>query len=126
MKSKLFVFIILIYLLLLSGCQSKVLSFTGESENWSAKVKYTQNDDLQEKELILTYLGNDVNSVGEIEFNVDSNDGGFDGTGFLKKGGTFQAKGNMSRGGAILVEKAKIVVTIEWNDKKEEIILENK
>jgi hypothetical protein len=125
MISKLFPFLLII-LLLLSACQTKTLIFTGESDNWSAKYKAIKSGDIQEEELALIYLGNDVKSVGEFTFNVESNAGGFGGTGAtLTDGGVFQAKGNMSSGGASVTKDAEIVVTVEWNDKKENVSLKS-
>ncbi|EPD53259.1 hypothetical protein HMPREF1210_00990 [Paenisporosarcina sp. HGH0030] len=110
---------------LLSACGYKTFDFSGESDNWTGELKVTQTEDeWEEQELKLQYKGNDVNSVGEIEYNVETNAGGFGGSGLtLEENGTFKASKEANPTNAKIIEEAEVVVTIEWNGHTETIIL---
>ncbi|MGI8373000.1 hypothetical protein [Priestia megaterium] len=114
----------------LIGCQSKnekPLNFSGKGDHWSAKVTVKSNEDKKEnKKIKLTYLGNDLDSVGEFEFKLDAPNGQW-GMGAIKldKEGKFEGKSDMNTS-----EKTskldQLVLHIEWNNESEEIVLENK
>lgn len=125
MKTKLFP--LLIILLLITGCGTKLLVFTGESDNWSAKITTTQTDDLQEDEIFLEYTGDDTDSINEFNYYVESNVDGYSREGAsLNKSNALRDKGNMSRGGAMATESTIIKVRIEWDGKSETITLKHK
>lgn len=72
-----------IFLIFLSACSSNTFTFNGETDNWSAILKVTQHsNDYEEQEFKLEYKGNDVSAVGNITFEVDTNAGGFGGSGY--------------------------------------------
>ncbi|MFC0476759.1 hypothetical protein ACFFHF_16275 [Robertmurraya beringensis] len=112
-------------LFILSACStSKIFTFTGESENWSAKLKVTQANDFEEQEFTLQYKGKDVKSVGEITYKVDTNAGGFGGTGAsLDKNGILENSQEANPSNAKVIKESDIDVIVEWNNHTEEIKL---
>ncbi|MCA4158290.1 MULTISPECIES: hypothetical protein [Priestia] len=114
----------------LVGCQSKdekPLNFSGKGDNWSTKVIVKSIGDKKEnKKINLTYIGNDLDSVGEFEFKLDAPNGQW-GMGAIKldKEGKFEGESNMN-----VSEKTsksnQLVLHIEWANQSEEIVLENK
>ncbi|MEH7110705.1 hypothetical protein V7083_23540, partial [Bacillus sp. JJ1764] len=65
-------------MLLLSACSLKTLTFSGETDHWSAELKVTQtNEDYETQEFKLQFKGKDIKSVGEITYNIETNAGGF-------------------------------------------------
>jgi major membrane immunogen (membrane-anchored lipoprotein) len=67
-----------ISLFLLTACNSKDVTFSGESDNWEADLKITQNSDtFENQDFVLKYKGEDVDSVREITYDVDSIGSGF-------------------------------------------------
>jgi hypothetical protein len=90
-----------------------------------AELKVTQTEDeYEEQELKIQYKGNDVSSVGEIEYIVETNAGGFSGSGLsLEKNGTLKASAEGNPTNAKIIEESEVVVTIEWNGHTETIIL---
>ncbi|MFD4058802.1 hypothetical protein [Streptomyces californicus] len=126
MKTKLLLSLFIISLLL-TGCGTKLLVFTGESENWTAKITTSQQDDLQESEIFLEYKGADPSSVKEFNYFVESNVENYGREGAtLNKGGALREKGNMNRGSAKVTEKTVIEVLIEWNGIEETLTLKQK
>ncbi|WP_342543684.1 hypothetical protein MHH33_09330 [Paenisporosarcina sp. FSL H8-0542] len=110
---------------LLSACGYKTFAFSGESDNWMAELKVTQTEDeYEEQELKIQYKGNDVDSVGEIKYIVETNAGGFSGSGLsLEKNGTLKASAEGNPTNAKIIEESEVIVTIEWNSHTETIIL---
>ncbi|ASN05407.1 hypothetical protein [Virgibacillus necropolis] len=118
-------FLSLILLLLLMACKTKTIIFSGESKNWSAKLKITQTDDMQEEEFQLRYKGEDVNSVGEFDYEIDSVGSSSRTNAILNEDGSLMDNGSMCSGCAFTTEETEVVVTVEWNDKKEIFTLVN-
>ena len=117
-----------VLLLLLSACSSKTFTFSGETDNWSAELKVTQtNDDYETQEFILRFKGKDINSVGEITYNIDTNAGGFGYSDVkLNKNGFLTARDEGNPTNAKVIENSEVKVTVEWNGKTETILLSKK
>lgn len=114
------VLVIVILLSLLTACSTKTFTFSGETDNWSANLKVSQDsDDYETQELVLKYKGEDVNSVGEIKYSVDSV-GGFGKTGSaLDENGTLRDSNEANPTNAKITENTVVEVTVEWNTSKE-------
>ncbi|MGY6212286.1 hypothetical protein ACXEO8_20140 [Cytobacillus firmus] len=116
----------IVVLLLLSACSnSKTLSFSGETDNWSADLTVTQtNDDYEKQEFKLNYKGKDVNSVGDITYKVDTNAGSFGKSGVkLDENGILIGTEEANPTNAKVIEESEVEVTVEWNDNTETITL---
>jgi hypothetical protein len=110
-------------LLLLAACGAKDFTFSGESEHWKADVNVNQSSDFERQELVLRFKGEDVESVGEIAYTVDSR-GGFGRTGAtLEENGTLKDSSEAGPNNAKVSEDTEFVVTVEWNDTKETFTL---
>ncbi|KIL53516.1 hypothetical protein KP77_04920 [Jeotgalibacillus alimentarius] len=109
---------------LLTACGSKEFTVSGESEHWLADVNVSQtNDGYETQELLLTYTGDDMESVGEFNYNVDSV-GSFGKSGNELEGdGTFVDKNEANPTNAKVTEQTDFEVTIEWDGKTETIQL---
>ncbi|WP_047984369.1 hypothetical protein [Ornithinibacillus californiensis] len=114
-------------LILLSACSSNTFTFSGETDNWSAELEVTQHsNDFEDQDFKLQYKGQDVSSVGEITFTVDTNAGGFSRSGdTLNENGFIQTSKQANPTNAKIIENAEIEVTVEWNGSKESFILVN-
>jgi hypothetical protein len=119
----------LLFTLFLSACGYNIhtFTFTGETDNWSASLKVIQHsNDYEEQELELHYMGNDVNSVGDITFDVQTNAGGFGGSGYtMSENGVIRSSSNANPTNAKIIENSEVDVTVEWNDNIETITLSN-
>lgn len=105
--------------LLLSACDSKDFTFSGESDNWQADLKVHQSNDFEKQEFLLKYQGEDVNSVGEISYTVKSM-GSFGRTGaLLEENGSLKDYSEADPTNAKVNENTEVQVTVEWNDKTE-------
>ena len=117
--------LLFILLLFLSACSSKTITFSGESDNWSAELKVTQNnDDYETQEFKLQFNGKDINSVGEITYNIDTNAGGFGESGVkLNKSGLLTGKDEANPTNAKVIDNSEVKAKVEWNDNTETILL---
>lgn len=117
--------LLVVLLLLLSACSSKTFTFAGETDNWSAELKVTQNnDDYETQEFKLQFKGKDINSVGEITYNIDTNAGGIGYSGVkLNKDGFLTGRDEANPTNAKVTENSEVKVTVEWNGKTETILL---
>jgi hypothetical protein len=108
--------VLFVLLLLLASCNSKTLTFTGETDNWSANLIVIQTrEDYETQEFVLKYKGNDVSSVGEITYNVDSV-GGFGRSGAkLGQNGSLRDSNEANPTNAKVSEHTMVEVTVEWN-----------
>lgn len=121
--------LLLVLVLMLSACSNtKTLNFFGESDQWSAELKVTQTKDGYEKqELKLSYRGEDLNSVGEISYKVETNAGGFGvGDVNLDENGIIKAINEGNPTNAKVIEESEVEVIVEWNDNSEVIKLDLK
>lgn len=114
-------------MLFLSACNSNTFEFTGETDNWSAVLKVTQHsNDYEEQKFELQYKGEDISSVGNISFEVDTNAGGFSGSGYtLNENGVLKSSDEANPTNAKIIKESEVEVIVEWNDKTETIILNN-
>lgn len=120
--------LLVVLLLLLTACSSKSFTFIGETENWSAELKVTQtSNDYETQDFKLQFKGEDINSVGEIAFNIDTNSGGF---GYrdvkLNKNGFLTGRNEANLTNAKVIENSEVKVTVVWNGKTETILLSKK
>lgn len=112
----------------LSACNSKSFTFTGESENWSAELKVSQSEDgYENQKLKVQYNGEDVRSVGEISYKVETNAGAFEQTdAVLNDNGIFMVDESANPTNAKITEGSEVKITLEWDDNVEIITLVNK
>ncbi len=117
--------ILFILLILLSACSSKTLTFSGDSDYWSAVLKVTQtNDDYETQEFKLQFNGKDINSVGELTYNIETNAGSFGHSGVkLNKDVFLTGRDESNPINAKVIEGSEVKVLVEWNDKTETISL---
>ncbi|MBT2642826.1 hypothetical protein J7I80_11355 [Bacillus sp. ISL-41] len=114
-------------LLLLVACSSKTLTFSGQTENWSANLKVTQtSDDYETQEFVLEYKGDDVSSVGEITYSVDSVGSFGRGGVTLEENGTLRDRDEANPTNAKVNEDTQVEVTVEWNGSVETFKLSKK
>lgn len=116
-----------LFLILLSACSSNTFTFNGDTDNWSASIKVTQHsNDYEDQQLNLEYIGDDVNAVGDITFEVITNAGGFGRSGnTLSENGVLIIDFQANPTNAKITEGSDVEVTVEWNDNFETIILTN-
>ncbi|WP_117170259.1 hypothetical protein [Paraliobacillus sediminis] len=115
-------------LFFLTACNSETFTFFGETEIWSAELKVNQPDDeYEEQKFELRYKGNDIDSVGEIKYMIETNAGSFGSSGVtLQDNGVLKGGSNNSPlGGTKVTEESKVEVTVEWNGNAETIMLSN-
>jgi major membrane immunogen (membrane-anchored lipoprotein) len=112
-------------LLLLTACNSKDVTFSGESDNWEADLKITQNSDtFENQDFVLKYKGEDIDSVGEITYEVDSIGGEFGRKGeSLEENGSIRDDRESKAANAKIPEDAEVEVTVEWNGNTETFTL---
>ncbi|MGG7621271.1 hypothetical protein [Bacillus coreaensis] len=117
--------LLVVLMLLLTACSSKTFTFSGETDHWSAELKVTQtNDDYETQEFKLQFKGKDINSVGELTYNIETNAGGFGESGIkLTKGGFLIGKDEANPTNAKVIEDSEVKVTVEWNGNTETILL---
>jgi hypothetical protein len=109
--------------LLLSACSSKTLTFFGESDKWSAELKVSQSSGFEKQNFVLKYKGDEVNSVGEITYRVESA-GGFGQSGVkLEENGSLRHIDEADPTNAKVTENTKVKVSVEWNGNTETIEL---
>ncbi|WP_368505097.1 hypothetical protein AB3N04_05470 [Alkalihalophilus sp. As8PL] len=124
MHKKLLMLLIVI-VLLLAACVTDTYTYYGEEDHWSAELKITQtSDEFETQELVLIYEGEDVNSVGEITYYVDSV-GGFGRSGIhLEENGTISDSSVANPTNAKVTEHTEVEVTVEWDGQTESFILD--
>ncbi|MEW9053803.1 MAG: hypothetical protein AB2392_21770 [Neobacillus sp.] len=116
-----------ILLLFLTACSSETYIYSGETDNWSAELKVIQtSNDFETQELALRYVGEDVNSVGDINYVVESVGNFFRNGATLSASGTLSDKSESNPTNAKITKDTEIIMTIEWNDKKESFTLDKK
>lgn len=119
------ILMLIVSLLLLAACNSKEVTFSGETDNWQAELEFIQNSDTFERqEFLLKYKGEDVESVGEIAYNVDSIGSGFGREGeSLAENGSMRDSREFRTTNAEIPEDAEIEVTVEWRGNTETFTL---
>ncbi|MFE8065371.1 hypothetical protein ACQKGA_29295 [Priestia megaterium] len=116
----------------LVGCQSKAedpLEFSGENQNWSANITlYPVKDSEETVQINLNYLGDKIESVGDFGINFDTatNKNGIAIRDIrLDKKGKFKEKIKVDTSKDVN-ESEHLVLTVEWNNKSEDIVLKTK
>jgi len=119
--------VFVVSLVLLSACSSNTFTFTGKTDNWSAEIKVTQQSNgYSKQEITLEYRGENTNSVGKITYDVDTNAGGFGGSGnVLNENGVLRSSSESNPTNAKITEESKVKVKVKWNGKTETITLSN-
>ncbi len=107
---------------LLAACSPNTTVFTGESDNWEAELKIIHNDNnIVDQYVNLLFKGNDLDSAGNISYEVDTNAGGFGGSGI-----ELDEKGHL-KGSDLnninVIKTTSAIIFVEWNGEKEEIFL---
>ncbi|MFA7078732.1 MAG: zf-HC2 domain-containing protein [Syntrophomonas sp.] len=119
--------------------ETQEIVFTGAGENWESQtvVKYyeyfyydedgTLNyESYYKKSASLKYLGQDIESVGEISYEMQQGAGKGSGTGpFMSPDGTVSL-GSSGGNGSIPRADQDITFTIRWNDQEETFVARSK
>jgi hypothetical protein len=119
--------LVLVLVLMLSACgNAQTLNFSGESDLWSAELQVTQTkDDYEKQEFKLSYKGENLNSVGEFSYKVETNAGGFgSGDVILDDNGIIKAINEGNPTNAKVTEESEVEVIVKWNDNSEVIKLD--
>ncbi|WP_456274839.1 hypothetical protein [Bacillus sp. AK031] len=116
---------LIVPLLLLAACNFKDVTFSGESDSWEAELKIIQNSDtFENQDFVLKYKGEDIDSVGEIAYEVDSIGSDFGREGEpLGENGSIRDDRESRADDAEIPEEAEIEVTVEWNGHTETFTL---
>ncbi|WP_421382701.1 hypothetical protein ACOJQI_00930 [Bacillus salacetis] len=118
--------LLILVIFLLTACNSRTFSFAGETDNWSAELKVNQSSGFQKQEFLLKYKGEDISSIGEIAYHVESV-GGFGREGVtLEENGSIRHVDEANPTNAKVDENTKVEVTVEWNGNTETFNLEKK
>ncbi|MEE3897282.1 hypothetical protein [Priestia megaterium] len=129
MKKNCSVLIATFLFIALTGCESKVndpLDFSGENKNWSANITLYPAKNNKEIALInLNYLGDQIKSIGDFGISL-KNSNNKNGIGIrdirLDKEGKFKEKIEVDTDKKINTSDP-LVLTVEWNDKSEGVLL---
>ncbi|MGG3622273.1 hypothetical protein ABES25_01685 [Bacillus gobiensis] len=122
MKKGKALFLMILVVLCLSAC-SKNMTFSGESENWTAEFFLFQHNEMEDANIVLRYKGEEeINSIGPFEYKAESIGYGFArGGAELNKEGVFEdSEGPSER---TTPENEEIETTVKWKWKTEKIIL---
>lgn len=101
------------------------ITFVGESDNWKVDLQFVHKDKQEEREFKLTYKGEDVDSVEEINYEVQGS-GRFDHKGAQLNDEGYVTDSGFCEGCAFEKEETEIDVTVEWNGKSESFRLDVK
>ncbi|WP_406686617.1 membrane lipoprotein lipid attachment site-containing protein [Rossellomorea vietnamensis] len=111
-------------MLLLSGCNAKDFSFSGDSDHWHAELNVNQSSDFEKKDFVLKYKGEDINSVGNVAYDVEEV-GGFGRKGVtLEENGVIRQSSESDPTNAKMSEDTEVKVTVKWDDQVETFTLE--
>jgi hypothetical protein len=118
-----YLFLVLALLLLLTGCQTNMLGFSGESKNWNAELSILQTAGKEQATILLKYQGaNDIGAIKKFNYYVKRPRFGFGGTAQLNKAGVYEGEsGGLNEGKT--KSNVEIEVTVTWNNNTETIIL---
>ncbi|MCA1057727.1 hypothetical protein LCL96_02215 [Rossellomorea aquimaris] len=110
--------------LLLTACNTKDFSFTGESDHWQADLTVNQSSDFEKQDFVLKYKGKDMDSVGDIAYTVKEGTGEFGRTGVTLEGnGVIRDSSEADPTNAKMSEDAEVDVTVKWDDQEETFTL---
>ncbi len=106
-------------LLLLTACGAKDFSFFGDSDHWQGELKVNQSSDFEKQDFVLKYTGEDVESIGDVGYSVESV-GGFGGSDLrLDENGSIRHNQKTDPSGRKISEDTEVTVTVEWDGKRE-------
>ncbi|MFD1019582.1 hypothetical protein [Thalassobacillus hwangdonensis] len=120
MSRKMISLLLLCVVMLLSACNTKTFTYSGETEEWAAELEVIQDsNDYETQNLTLEYTGDDVSSVGEITYNVESV-GGFGESGVtLGENGKITGGSKANPTNAKVSEHTEVEISVEWNGNTE-------
>ncbi|MGW9019816.1 hypothetical protein [Priestia megaterium] len=114
----------------LVGCQSKLndsLDFSGENKNWSVNITlYPAKNNKETAQINLNYLGDQIESMGDFGINLENSNNQ---NGIAIRDVQLDKEGNFKEKIEIDTDKKMntsnpLVLTVEWNNKSEDIVLE--
>ncbi|MGE7092007.1 hypothetical protein ACQKII_11255 [Lysinibacillus sp. NPDC048646] len=118
------IFTILFCIMFLSGCMPKVMTFSGENENWEVQFEVSydkiKNDKCGATSGYIRYIG-DKPIPKQIEYTID-HDLETSGLDSLDKNGVF----TMAKGCSNAVEGTEVEIKIKWDNQSETIPLKVK
>jgi major membrane immunogen (membrane-anchored lipoprotein) len=119
LRIKMVTLFLLAALLLLTACGAKDFSFSGESDHWQAELKVNQSSDFEKQDFVLKYTGDEVESVEDVEYAVESIDG-FGRTGAtLDKNGIIRDGNETDPSGRKISDDTEVTVTVMWDGQSE-------
>ncbi|MFF2450565.1 hypothetical protein ACFVSW_26325 [Neobacillus sp. NPDC058068] len=125
MIKKVFVIFLFSSLILMACSKTKVMNFTGESENWYVDYEVKVFDENSEStHFTIKYKGKDPKPQ-KIKYNIEYGSGKTDGTDNLNNG-ELNLGGHSCSGCAVIQEDDVMEVTITWNGELETFNLKNK
>ncbi|XOK62497.1 hypothetical protein ACJ7K1_05000 [Paenibacillus elgii] len=119
-------FVLVFSLLLLQGCareDQKNLVFSGESEHWTGKFEVYRIGDKAEERLTLQYKPNERLTV-PIDFSYSYSRGSYSAEGYNIQNNKIVARSVSSI--APLQKSEEIPIHVEWDGKKEDVLLKSK
>ncbi|MDX8342162.1 hypothetical protein [Rossellomorea sp. YZS02] len=109
--------------LLLTACNTKDFSFSGESDHWHAELNVNQSSDFEKQDFVLKYKGEDIDSVGNVAYDVEEV-GGFGRTGVtLEENGVIRDSSESGPTNAKMSEDTEVEVTVRWDNQEETFTL---
>ncbi|WGG44525.1 hypothetical protein [Rossellomorea sp. DA94] len=118
-------FVILIgTILLLTACNTKDFSFSGESDHWHADLNVNQSSDFEKQDFVLKYKGDNVDSVGDVAYTVKGR-GEYGRKGEpLEENGVIRHSSESNPTNPKMSEDTEVKVTVKWDDQEETFTLE--
>ncbi|MCR8848509.1 hypothetical protein NQ095_08855 [Rossellomorea sp. SC111] len=110
-------------MLLLTACNTKDFSFSGDSNHWHADLNVNQSSDFEKQDFVLKYKGDDVDSVGDVAYTVKGvGEYGRKGE-ILEENGVIRHSSESNPTNAKMSEDTKVEVTVKWDDQVETFTL---
>ncbi|MBW3111704.1 hypothetical protein KYJ26_07680 [Bacillus sp. MCCB 382] len=109
--------------LLLTACNTKDFSFSGDSDHWHAELNVNQSSDFEKQDFVLKYKGENIDSVGNVAYDVEEV-GGFGRTGVtLEENGVIRDSRESDPTSAKMSEDTEVEVTVRWDNQEETFTL---
>jgi hypothetical protein len=109
---------------LLTACNTKDFSFSGESNHWQADLNVNQSSDFEKQDFVLKYKGDNVDSVGDVAYTVKGR-GEYGRKGeTLEENGVIRHSSESNPTNAKMSEDTEVNVTVKWDDQEETFTLE--
>ena len=125
---KKYIMLIAICALIFAGCgtQSVIIDYTGKSSNWDVSYKISGDEKAHESYYTFKYTGTDISSVKDVLYWIDGPKEGENGKLIYNDLNGNGYTGKMLIKGGLPAENGRgINVRLEWNGKKEVLILKN-